>query len=102
MSFKIPYENRGAYDVEWCYDCERMKEDCACEELSDHFREVNSGADPVCVHAPAVPESHNNLTAKQRFDQSVNHEIRRMMKSQVPESFEDWLRSNNDSIEIGT
>jgi hypothetical protein len=35
---------------------------------------------------------------KETFDKLVNDDIRAMMKRQVPESFEDWLKSTGDDI----
>jgi hypothetical protein len=49
----------------WCSDCQRIAEDCVCEEICDHFRSedvgvFNSGAD-VRVF-PAAPEYPLQLT----------------------------------------
>ena len=56
-NFLIREQTEGP--VRWCSQCERDAEDCVCEELSDHFREVrpvgDSGTD-VCV--PAVSEPY--------------------------------------------
>ena len=33
LRFANPWDDpahAGLYDIEWCYDCEKMKEDCPC------------------------------------------------------------------------
>jgi hypothetical protein len=55
--------------MRWCSQCERDAEDCVCEELSDHFREVegNTGED-VCVPASPVPPAQWEKDALAEID----------------------------------
>lgn len=84
----------------WCSDCERDAEDCVCEELSDHFREtvgssVGRSDGDVCS-CPAPSEFPLQLmdrptTFGEYLERHGDH-------LPLPNSFQEWLDSNQDSI----
>lgn len=58
--------------VHWCSQCERDAEDCVCEQLSDHFREMcsdgNTGEDVREFPASPVPPAQWEKDALAEID----------------------------------
>ena len=112
-NFLINEANEGV-DL-WCSQCERTAENCVCEELSDHFREVCSGDPEPDVRVPAGSGTHQTLT-----EGSVNGRgeichsslgasgsgvsTRRHPEigfdSRPSESFSKWLEAHGDSLPL--
>ncbi len=88
----------------WCSQCERTADDCACEELSDHFREVCSDfpvpvlAVPLrCVQestqpAPRATDSCGGETSFSQWLEVHGDHLK------LPTAFSEWLNQSGDSI----
>lgn len=88
--------------VRWCSQCERDAEDCCCEELSDHFREVmNSGSD---VRVPAESESHQALSGQSNRKRSSAEggvvTVEASVRAAPAQSFSKWLEAHGDSLPL--
>ncbi len=123
----MSYENQlirestgeGMGQPPWCSACERDAEDCVCEELSDHFNELDA-AYAISAEAPARSEPAGFLeragskSAVRRTCQTdktgsggdvccvpaSSEPCRLQLMYGGPRSFTEWLESHGDYLPL--